>query len=538
MKPHCSAMKNSQLQVRPNLLSNLKAIPWIHAVIPILTGLVTGVFYYLVTRQGSVVGYDSYYYLRAAEGLLSGAGFGWIGSDGGFLPLTHYPPVYSILLAVLAKIFSLSILEASHLAIILICAVSAGLLAWYIRDLTGSIFLPASALILFVCHQPFINIQVSAMSEGLFFLEFIVCLIIYTKLVKQFNWRNMIILGVGLAIMVLTRYAAFILAVCFILAILITKKNRSTGVSAAGVLSLMAFSPLIGWLARNYFLTESLTNRQILVHLPDTAQYYIFLRSMKLWFLPLENLPFGSAVEMNITELAAAGILTALLFYFIYRIGHYINLALESEKQTIRLLGMVAVAYPVFLWMTYAFVDASTRWTTRILSPWLFAISLLFILFFRHFGEEFHPRNRWAPCSLILIAGILAAGNGHGAVLSLAQNGDGFTSPDVRASITRMMQNTPNTPTRIYTNNVPLLYFNTHSEVLALPEKNNTIIDEKNSDFQAERAEMKSDLQTSESMLVLSKPYSTKNGVYPNFSTLVDGLKTYYEDENIVVYGN
>ena len=122
-------------------------------IILVIFGLLGIAVIWMSSPWGIGVGYDSIFYLSASDNILSSSGLSRFDGYGNTIPLTHFPPLYSLTLAG----FSLITGFESDLAARLLAAVFFGLLVglsgWLVYRHTRS-FLASVVRVTFICRTP------------------------------------------------------------------------------------------------------------------------------------------------------------------------------------------------------------------------------------------------------------------------------------------------------------------------------------------------------------------------------------------------
>lgn len=493
-------------------------------IIFIVVGVLAGAYFTYITGQGAVVGFDSYHYLRSAEGLIAGQGFGWQNADGTFEAMSHFPPGYPALLAGIGRLANQSPLDAARWAAALTGVLTVLLTAIYLWRITARWGAVIFGVFLTTLLAPMLSLQVAAMSEGLFFVLLLGFLLAFQTMMERGRTVHAIIAGLLMAGMLLTRYAAAgVLLAALAVILFLRVDDLKTWIKPTFWFTFFAAAPFAVWL----WLSGDGTSRSFSVHLPDGGQYNLAWEAIQGWFVTTLA-KFG----LHFVALGALWVLIGLVVV----VGLVLlrRPALDRQmsprpKLALAILFGYLVVYPLFLWVSNAFLDASTRWSDRILAPWLFAASLWLIILVTEWVKDSGSRVlRWA---VILSALVLCAANGYAGVKyarQMASAGDGLTAKQIRK--TELMQQVLALPEGmgIYTNNVPMIYFNAGREVASIPTKVDTIRNLANPTYADEYQDMMDTIHAGKAVLVIFRPYSDKDGIYP----LVSDLKSELEQVN------
>ncbi len=507
----------------------------IQAILFSIVVVVTTTLYVFYTRWGADVGYDSYYYLRGAEGILAGKGLGWVGSDGSFVPLTHFPPLYPSSLAIAAAILGGNYLSAARVLVVVHAALLAGLTAAFSYKITRSWLAAGLAAVLTMIFKPMVSVMIAGMSEGLYFVLFAAHLWSAVNWFDRHKTRDLILTAVCLAGMLLTRYAAVSVLLSFGLTVLwLDRGNIGRRIKEYVLAVAIAILPGLVWLVQNFLSSGSSTNRTVVYHPMGRKVLSTALESIKLWFIPGE-----AGLYWRYATVLLIILVFLLALFIVIRNWRGIRAIVLEQPAGIAytLLTMFMVVYPVFLWISYTWLDASTRWNNRILSPWLFAASLMGI-FLIHRMCNF-PRG---GVLLKVIAGtammiiVIHVSTNASYLWRLYDKGEGFTAKayqesDLLALIREYPDQIP-----IYTNKVPLVFFNTGMESTTIPEMKNTISDTAITDYPQKMKTMREDITQHGGVLVLFKPYTELGNVYPALEELIEGLTLEYKSPGGNIY--
>lgn len=491
-------------------------------------GLIIFAFFTYITRHGLVVGFDSYHYLRSAEGLRAGQGFGWVNPDGSFEGMSHFPPVYPALIALVSSLTNLPAVQAARWVAVLAGTVFSLLTGIYLWRVTRSRWMALLALFLTTLFNPMLTVMTAAMSESLFFALFAGFLLSFDNLLHSRSKKDAAIAGILTAAMMLTRYAAAAVFLTALLSLLMANRRtlRSWLKPGLGYI-LTAVLPVGIWLIVARQVTGSSTSRSLGVHLPDASRYAQAWEAIQSWFItPIARYRLHDVASVFL-------LLIVLLSVWLFITGRKQGPSSPTTHTATLSLGTYLIVYPLVLWFSAAFVDASTRWNDRILSPWLFALTLVWIIRgYTAWKDCRQPLLKHAfPIALVLLCLV----NGYGGVKyarQLAAVGDGLTTQSIRkmALLDQVRSLPPDTV--IYTNNVPIIYFDTGRNALSIPIKMDTIRNVPADDYQPNLEEMLAKIHNGKAVLVIFRPYSDKDGVYPDITELKSELTQTYRTED------
>lgn len=311
---------------------------------------------------GIGVGYDSMFYLTSAESLSGGQGLRWAGGGGELRPLTHYPPLYPVLLAGVVML-GLDVLTAARWssAILLgLNVVAAGIVT---TRLAGSHLAGLAAGALLLVSPILLDVHLEAMSEPLFLLLLIVALAGLAEHNHSGSRAALLAASVASALAYLTRYVGMALIVCGVGLVLMWPVRRAgRRLAEAGMFVAIPVIAVAAWSARNLALTGSASNRMFNFHPITRSALRQAVDTVSGWLLP-------ATIDLRVRLVAwlLAAILATVIVWRAFR-----STGLESGnpgRSFLRVGLLFCGVYLSALVISLLFFDASTRWTDRILSP-------------------------------------------------------------------------------------------------------------------------------------------------------------------------
>ena len=241
-------------------------------------------FAFIVTfRYGAGLATDGARYLSTAENLLNGRGFyEYLG-----VPLTQFPPLYSIIIAVIGFVTRADVFVIGQYLNIL----TFGLTIWLAGKFFRRLF-PDNVLYayigsgVFVTSVSLLRMASNILSDLLFLALTIAFLIVATNFIESPSRKNQIALGVLCALSPLLRYAglAHILTAALVI-LLVHRKEWRKGVLQAGIFGFLTSLPTMLWVFfHNYLQTGILFGSR----LPPNPQGNLGTTIEKAvhWFVP------------------------------------------------------------------------------------------------------------------------------------------------------------------------------------------------------------------------------------------------------------
>lgn len=306
----------------------------------------------LVTRKGVYASPDSAFYVGTARNLLDGNG---LTAPPGSPPLSHFPPLFSLVLAAVGWVTGLDPLDAAGLVNPLFLGITALLVAVVVRRRSGSVALGVGASVAVVVALDLLVYAGSALSEPLFVVLVLGAMVSLAAAVeggRRLAWAAAVALTAAAC---LTRYVGVALVVAEVSVLLMVGGRKAVVRTSAFAASALA--PLAVWLA-----VAGRGNRPVVVHLFDADYWTDGVRSLSRWVLP----PFASwPVRGLATAVVAAGL---AWIAFTRPRPDTAEPQGPSHDALGRLLGAFTVAYLAVLVVDRVFLDATGRLDLRFLA--------------------------------------------------------------------------------------------------------------------------------------------------------------------------
>ena len=398
-----------------------------------------------LSRRGVGVSPDSVTYLEAATNLHEGRGLVASAPDGGLQPLSHYPPLYPVVLSLLrcGVGSSLDAVGLLNGALLWLSLVSFFLL---LRNGTGSTLVGmvgASSLLL---AREQVGLFTWVWSEPLLTASLLLMLVGLMRVLERPSWPVLLATASAAALGALARYAGLAFAVAGALSILgLGWGVRARRVRDAFVFAAVSLGPSLVWMARNMADTGNMAQRSIVCHLPSLGKLSAGVGVITHWFIPwrLPLLP-----GLLLLGLAVLG-WTVVFSRALRTVGRSLGPpeAATSDRTDRRSssaparLGLVALlmtaSYAALLILTVSFLDASTPLDERLLAPLLPLLTLCVAVTPLVARQGRHSRSRSlriaTGCLLALV--LLHAVRFVRYAVARGSDGEGFTAAEWRNSV-------------------------------------------------------------------------------------------------------
>ena len=338
----------------------------------LLVALLGVLLTFWVSPHGLTVSPDSVYYLMGAEGIRKGLGFVSFEAGGILKPITHWPPLYSLLIAlpgpgaVNTIFFALTVFLTSFLIYRAsdepVYSIIGGLLV-----ATSPVLLKFSSMVL---------------SEIVFNFWVLLILALMFRHTETKRDRCLVLMGVVSALAVLTRYAGLFLV--FPLAYYWWRRKLPLWKGLA-----LTLSPVLTYLLWKIYLLSigGQETRHIVFHPPSGHHFRVLLETL------VKFVSFVPSLLLNPVVLLA--LVIALLLLIFTRSGR-----VEGKVRMLIELSLVfAFSYLIFLFLSISFMDFYTLPDDRILSVLYPLLVIALVSYLSTF-----PLSRAMPFLLVLLA--------------------------------------------------------------------------------------------------------------------------------------
>ena len=493
----------------------------------ILLSLLGMLFLWQSTPSGLGLVNDSAFYLEGADNLLAGQGYVRTSGGGEIKPITHFPPLYSLLLAG-AGLTGLELLVAARLLALLLFGITIFLLGLSVYQLSRSFIFALLGAFLLATSDVFLSVYSMALSEALFLALLLAAFLALSRGLERPSLGWLVGAGLLFSLATLTRYAGASLYLTAILALLLagwTGKTlrwqalgKQVGALLAGGLPL-----LLAWGLASRFGSgaEAVGNRLVSWHPPALSMLFEAAKNLLTWLAPddlLQAAPFFG----RLLSLASLLLLPALFAWLAWRAWPRRTPAATTSALAWLLVLHVPV-YLGFLVVSLTLFDASTPLNARILSPAYLALLALFaggLGWAWRWLSHRRPRWRWVVALLGLLAVAFSLLDGIAAVRDLGKDGQGFAhsgwqgSPAIQA-----VRDLP--PLILYSNKPTAIYLLTGRSAYITPTPSDAVTGLERENFTADLAEMQQRVLDGQAVVVL---FGLRHSADPEETALYDTL--------------
>ena len=497
---------------------------------------------------------DSAIYLEGAANILTGNGYVRISGGGEVKQITHFPPLFSFVLAAIS-LTGLDLLQAARLAITLLYGLDICLVGLCVYQISRSVPFALLGSLLLAVSDVHIGVYTMVLSEPLFLTWMLAAYLCLSEAVERKSRLWLVITGIMLSLAYLTRYAGASILITMVVVLIVVRfriKKQSTGngiyhtwkssffyglVSDLVFLLLGALPLVLGWTVYNRMVSGSsaLSNRVLTWHPPAWQTLFEAFKNLLTWLAPDDWLiaqPFlGRALSL-------ASLL--LLPGFMAWVGWVTWTNARGEKKPGNsgrgdvlafTLAWHVLVYLGFLVFSLSLFDASTPLNDRILCVNYIPEIILFasvLAWAWQASRRLSPRlpqwagaaARWGLVIASLGLALMSARDGMTTVRQLGQEGQGFAHRGWRESpAVETVRGLP--AVIIYTNKPAAIYLLTGKSAYVTPTPTDAVTGLEREGYAADLVEMQHRVRSGQAVLVL---FSLRNSDDPEEVALFDAL--------------
>jgi hypothetical protein len=319
----------------------------------------------LCTPRGIGIYSDSVVYVGVARNLLRGEGLTYFDDNGQMAPVTHYAPLYPLMVSGLGLI-GMDPLEGVRWLNALLFASNIMLAGWIVFASTHSVGASVAASFLAATAFPMVQIHSTALTEPLcLFLGFL-GLYLMAQYIDAAKKTIFYLSALSIALSSLTRYAGLIFILTGTAALIwLNSWSGKTKLTRASLFFILSGLPLMAWVIRNTLSAGNAVNRTFAVHLPGSKDLAIALDAVCLWLFPVTLL--GEAVWARLLLLL---VVIGVLSWSATKMA-----LLNSRLHQICVLFIGG--YAAFVFASRSLLDAAIPLDTRMLAPAYFAAMII-----------------------------------------------------------------------------------------------------------------------------------------------------------------
>lgn len=474
---------------------------------------------------------DSYDYITAAINLVDFGQYGRLDGLGNFKALTHFPPLYSFLLAIPYSL-SIDILLGAKWINCLFFGVNIFLIGLTVYTVSRSAGWAVFATILAGISESLINTHLWALSEPVYFTWTLLALLSMSSYLssKKNNsfWLYLSALLTSLAI--LTRYAGVTLLFTTLISLLITSNRKWLQKLRSSIIFLIfATFPNLIFLLRNFIVSSTLTDDPgFSWHPPLLSQWQQLSKMILNWLLP-------DVVIENISGSLSLGF-TALIFICLVTFSILIlkkGYVLHNRSQLLLTLHILHLILYVGVFLATVFVwRRITPADRRLISPIYLSV---IIIIPSYLGSVWKSLNNRMRTSLLIITSFFFT------VQVLRYRNIFIYTPEETYGLSASKWESSDTLAYlrsldnelIYSNEIQAIYFYANHNAIFIPTFENPATGQPRDDYEHSLAQMRSNLSEVGGVLALFYPERLEENY---LRQLTEGLTLIASFEDGVIY--
>lgn len=467
------------------------------------------------TPLGINVTPDSVVYIGAARSLLAGTGLSMPSASGLPQPLTHYPPLYPLLLALSGIAGGDPLIGARWLNV---CFFGANtLLVGLIIQRWSTQRWPAVAgSLLTLLSVTMLRIHAAAWSEPAALFFGFVGLFLLSTYLETGRKPLLVTSAIAVGLSLLTRYASLPYIIAGGLGILVFgKRSRRSRWSDAFAFCGVGLLPSLLWAARNLWIGVSATNRSLGLHPIQIHHIKAALTTVSTWLLP-------TIVPATLRVMCSLALLIALLGVYAYlrqsrpRSG-------TGERIFLQIVVLFGASYSLFLIAIVSFIDALLPFDQRMLSP-LYIVWIFLLVHVLDVLDSVARKSILLRSAAIVMLSTFAVMFGFQTLdwtRDNRQQGDGYTTRAWQQSTIIDQINGLPTGTPIFSNGEDAVYILTDRPASSVPHVLDAINGLPDQNYAADLASMEALLRSRAGVIVYFKRFSERV-----WNVSADDLKT------------
>ncbi len=516
---------------------------WIFLLVLVSLSLMGMLALWRSTPYGMGLVNDSATYIEGATSLLAGKGYVRISGGGEIKPITHFPPMFSIILAGWG-LAGMDLLQGARVLITMLFGVDILLVGLSVYKISRSTGFAVFGALLLAFSDLHLGVYSFALSEPLFITLMLAAFLCLSQSFDRDHWGWSALTGLLLSLAYLTRYAGASLFITALLVIIFMRPMQF--VKRALILLAGALLPILTWMLYGQFTggTGSLGNRQLLWHPLSLDTLFEALKNLLTWIAPNDLLAAGSLWGRSLSLISVL-LLPAMAVWLGWVVWRRIKTAKQKQEPGGDLAlaftqGLHILVYVGFLVISLTFFDASTPLNDRILSVIYIPEIILFSSAMGWLWNRLTGRLavlRWILIVFCLFLMVFSVKDGYAAVNQLGREGQGFAHRGISDSPgIKTIRGMP--PIIIYSNKPGAIFLLTGKAAYVTPTSMDPVTGQARSNFNDDLVQMQQRVRDGEAILVL---FGLRNSQDPDemnlYDALSDDLRILADYGDILIFG-
>ncbi len=461
-----------------------------------------------ITPYGMGLVNDSVGYIAGARNIIAGNGYSRLTGNASPIPITNYPPLFSILISGLMLTGMDALVSAKVLNITLFGGniFLVGLMARRLTQSTSYAFLAA---LFFTISSPIFVAHTYTMTEPLYIFLSLLALMVYLNYLKQRRYLLLIIAGLLTGGTILTRYVGASVFLTIALAMAILPEKAKNGIKpfifklkAIAMYAVSSLALPVIWLLRNFLVSDNPANRQLAYHPIPAYKINEGLENFWGWLLPERGNLVGRFLPyLGILLIVGLVVLFALTVTWLIRL-HKTTREIDKVVDHAIFINLAYTnIYLAVLMLSLLFVDASPIFEHRILAPFYIQLLVLSAWWLSWLASKKLLGKVIAGLAALFLI-ISFAGDSLDIMKQLRQEGQGFASTDWRES--ELINEVKNLPKiTVYTNKATALYLLADRPSYVLPSPINPATNAPRENYAQDVEEIRQNVLSGNAVMVI-----------------------------------
>ena len=490
------------------------------------------------TRFGLGLSNDSASYVNGAENLRLGHGYTRTSGAGELKAITHFPPFYSLLIAMLT-LPGLNLLQTAHLINLVLFSLDILLVGCLVYQISQSRLFSLFSALLLALSDSFLGIYAMLLSEALFITLMLALFLALGQFIHRRSSGWLFTCGVLAGLAYLTRFAGVSLFVTILIFLLGIAPTIKVYLKHSLVFLVGGFPFVSGWILSNLRYGNNIGNRVISIHLPTLHKVFEALKNLLSWaalddFMNAQRI-FGWALSALSLLLFPALVAWVARWFWITKTRKE---AINSGVSLSVGLGLHILVYFAFLLVTISFFDASTTLDDRILSIIFIPQLVLFSSGLGSLSGILDNKSKWlrAAFTAVCLTFLIFSGlDGVREAEQLGRDGLGFNHSGWKNSQTiQFVRAMP--PAILYSNRPTAIYLLTGKSSYIVPTAVDPVTTQDRSTYRSDLETMHGQILAGKAILILFQ--GSNNGeVEENTAALTQGLELIADFNEADIYG-
>ncbi|NPV77400.1 MAG: phospholipid carrier-dependent glycosyltransferase [Anaerolineae bacterium] len=469
---------------------------------------------------------DSVAYIWSARNLAEGIGLGRMDGGGNFKAMTHWPPLYPVVLAAF-PLFGMDVIEGARWLGAILGGLNVALVGWMLARITRSPWFAAGGALIVLFSPAMAETNLQAMTEPLYISLSLLALLFLDTALLRGRRRWLLAAAVFTALALLTRYVGLSLVLAGALGILIYER-QTLGRRGRDLAIFLAIAVLPAglWALRNLALSGSAANRALTFYAIPVSDFALAFETMQGWVSPASEILSVGAGKLILALVALLG------GFLLARFGSFGEE--NGPRSTLIDLNQLLLGfYLMMVLVSRLFFDPLiTIFEQRILAPaYLSVLALLTGILFAAWHSA--VKLRWWIGAILAIFYLWSAysfamiyrSQSNQIYNTMRENGSGYAyKGELDSPFAKLLRQIPDRAV-VFTSNVEKFYFLTGKPSYGYP-----------SEFDAAFIKSVKAMMVDRTVFFVS--FHRENESWLVIREQLTGLRTVYEDENSYIYSN